>query len=111
LIAIAHHLCFGWHWQQAHDLLSYEELDEGMIRWGAWNTLIQLYTAMVPPLGVVTRRDEGQIFSQLGLLYGRLGDYTQSMFYFEQALATEEIGDLRVSALRSQTREKYCVVG
>ncbi|HWZ18706.1 MAG TPA: tetratricopeptide repeat protein [Ktedonobacteraceae bacterium] len=96
LIAIAHHLCFGWHWQQAHDLLSYEELDEGMIRWGAWNTLIQLYTAMVPPLGVVTRRDEGQIFSQLGLLYGRLGDYTQSMFYFEQALATEEeIGDLR----------------
>jgi len=96
LIAIAHHLCFGWHWQQAYDLLSYEELDEGMIRWGAWNTLIQLYTAMVPPLGVVTRRDEGQIFSQLGLLYGRLGDYKQSMFYFEQALSTEEeIGDLR----------------
>jgi len=96
LIAIAHHLCFGWHWQQAYDLLSYEELDEGMLRWGAWNTLIQLYTAMVPPLGVVTRRDEGQIFSQLGLLYGRLGDYKQSMFYFELALATEdEIGDLR----------------
>ncbi len=95
LIAIAYHLCFGWHWQQAYDLLSYEELDEGMICWGAWNTLIQLYTAMVPPIGVVTRRDEGQIFSQLGLLYGRLGDYKQSMYFFEQALATEEeIGDL-----------------
>lgn len=96
LIAIAHHLCQGWHWQQAYDLLSYEKLDESMMHWGAWNTLIQLYTAMVPPLGVVTRRDEGQIFSQLGLLYGRLGDYQHSMFYFEQALATEkEIGDLQ----------------
>src|SRR6266568_1957439 len=96
LIAIAHHLCLGWHWQQAYDLLSYEELDENMVRWGAWNILIQLYTSMVPPLGIVTRRDEGQIFSQLGLLYGRLGDYKQSMFYFEQALATEdEIGDLQ----------------
>ena len=40
LIAIAHHLCLGWHWQQAYDLLSYEELDESMVRWGAWNTLI-----------------------------------------------------------------------
>ncbi|HYB00839.1 MAG TPA: tetratricopeptide repeat protein, partial [Ktedonobacteraceae bacterium] len=96
LIAIAHHLCLGWHWQQAYDLLSYEKLDEDMVRWGAWNTLIELYTAMVPPFGVVTRRDEGQIFSQLGLLYGRLGDFEQSMFYFEQALTTEnEIGDLQ----------------
>ncbi len=96
LITIAHHLCLGWHWQQAYDLLSYEKLDESMMHWGAWNTLIQLYTVMVPPLGVVTRRDEGQIFSQLGLLYGRLGEYKQSMFYFEQALATEkEIGDVQ----------------
>jgi tetratricopeptide (TPR) repeat protein len=95
LIAIAQHLCLGWHWQQAYDLLFYEDLDEQMMRWGAWNTLIQLYMSMVPPLGVVTRRDEGQIFSQLGLLYGRLGDFKQSMFYFEQALDTEkEIGDL-----------------
>jgi len=95
LIAITHHLCLGWHWQQAYDLLSYKKLDENLMHWGAWNTLIQLYTAMVPPLGVVTRRDEGQIFSQLGLLYGRLGDYKQSMFYFEHAIATEEeIGDL-----------------
>jgi tetratricopeptide (TPR) repeat protein len=96
LIAIAHHLCLGWHWQQAYDLLYYEKLDENLMRWGAWNTLIQLYTAMAPPLGIVTRGDEGQIFNQLGLLYGRLGDYEQSMFYFEQAIATEEeIGDLQ----------------
>src|SRR5260370_16376879 len=50
---------------------------------------------MVPPFGRVPRRDEGQIFSQVGLLYGRLSDYKQSMFYFEQALATQsEPGDL-----------------
>src|SRR5207248_6909274 len=73
-----------------------KKLDENLMRWGAWNTLIQLYTAMVPPLGIVSRRDEGQIFSQLGLLNGRLGDYKQSMCYFEQAIATEErIGDLQ----------------
>jgi tetratricopeptide (TPR) repeat protein len=100
LLAIAHHLCLGWHWQQANDLFTYERLDESMMRWGAWNTLIQFYTAMVPPLGTVTRHDEGQIFSQLGLLYGRLGDYKQSMFYFEQALATQsEPGDLHGEAV------------
>jgi tetratricopeptide (TPR) repeat protein len=100
LLAMAHHLCLGWHWQQAYDLLFYEGLDESMMHWGAWNTLIQLFTAMVPPLGIVTRRDEGQIFSQLGLLYGRLGGYQQSNFYYEQALATQrEIGDLHGEAV------------
>jgi tetratricopeptide (TPR) repeat protein len=94
LLAMAHHLCRGWHWQQAYDLLCYEGLNESMMQWGAWNTLIQLYTAMVPPPGMVARRDEGQIFSHLGLLYGRLGDYQQSRFYYEQALTTQrEIGD------------------
>jgi len=105
LLAIAHYLCLGWHWQQAYDLLTYEELDESMMRWGAWNILIQFYTAMVPPLGIVTRRDEGQIFSQLGLLYGRLGEYQQSTFSFEQALAIHhEIGDLHgeVTTLANQ---------
>jgi len=94
LLAIIHHLCLGCHWQQAYDLLTFEELHESMIQWGAWNTLIRLYTAMVPPLGIVTRYDEGQIFSYLGMLYGRLGDFQQSRFYFEQALGTQrEIAD------------------
>lgn len=100
LLVMALHLCLGWHWQQAYDLLSYEGLHQSMMQWGAWNTLIRLYTAMVPPLGVVSRRDEGQIFSQLGLLYGRLGDYQQSRFYFERALATQrEIGDRQGEAV------------
>ncbi len=95
-IAIAYHLCLGWHWRQAYDLLSYEKLGESLVHWGRWNTLIHLYTVIAPPFGVVTRRDEGQILSQLGLLYGRLGDYQSSMLYFEQALLTErEIGDLQ----------------
>jgi tetratricopeptide (TPR) repeat protein len=100
LLAMAHHLCLGWHWQQAYDLLTYEGLNEHLMHWGAWNALIQLYTAMVPPLGVLTRIDEGQIYSQLGLLYGRLGDYQQSNFYDEQALAVQrEIGDLHGEAV------------
>ena len=100
LLAMAHHLCLGWHWQQAYDLLSYEGLNESMMHWGAWNTLIQLYTAMAPPQGFVTRNDEGQIFSHLGLLYGRLGDYQQSNFYYERALATQrEIADLHGEAV------------
>jgi tetratricopeptide (TPR) repeat protein len=100
LLAMVHHLCLGWHWQQAYDLIFYEGLDEHMIQWGAWNTLIALYTAMVPPLGVVTRIDEGQIYSRLGLLYGRLGDYQQSYFYNEQALvAQRETGELHGEAV------------
>lgn len=100
LLVMALHLCLGWHWQQAYDLLSYEGLHESMMQWGAWNTLIRLYTAMVPPLGVVSRRDEGQIFSRLGLLYGRLGDYRQSRYYFERALVTQsEIGDRQGEAV------------
>src|SRR5258708_4722225 len=94
LLAMVHHLCLCWHCQPAYDLLTFEELHESMIQWGAWNTLIRLYTAMVPPLGVVIRYDEGQILSYLGMLYGRLGDSQQSRFYFEQALGTQrEIGD------------------
>lgn len=100
LLTMAQHLCLGWHWQQAYDFISFEGLHESMMQWGAWNTLIRLYTAIVPPVGVVTRRDEGQIFSHLGMLYGRLGDSRQSRFYFEQALATQrEIGDLHGEAV------------
>jgi len=106
---MAYHLCRGWHWQQAYDLLCYEGLHESMMQWCAWNTLIRLYTAMVPPSGMVTRRDEGQIFSHLGLLYGRLGDYQQSRFYFEQALGTQrEIGDRHGEAVTRTNQGNFC---
>ncbi len=94
LLAEIYHLCLGWHWQQAYDLLLAEGLHEGMMQWGGWNTLIRLYTAMIPPRGILTRRDEGQIYSHLGLLYGRLGDYARSRVHYEQALAIQrETGD------------------
>ncbi len=96
LLAFMEHLCLGWHWQQAYDLLLGEKLHEQLTRWGAWNTLIRLYTAMIPLAGIVTRSDEAFICSHLGLLYGRAGDYATADFYFQQARATQrEIHDKR----------------
>lgn len=95
-LAVMEHLCLGWHWQHAYDLLLEEKLHERLAQWGAWNTLIRLYTAMIPPAGIVTRSDEAFICSHLGLLYGRLGDYQTGDFYFQQARATQrEIHDVR----------------
>lgn len=95
LLAAVYHLGLGWHWQQAADLLFLEDLPESMIEWGAWNTLIRLSTALIPPAGIITRPDEALLCSHLGLLYGRLGDYRQSAYYYAQALQTQrEIGDL-----------------
>lgn len=95
LLQVMQHLCLGWHWQQAYDLFSAEELHDNLMQWGAWNTLIRLYMAIVPPSGIVTRYDESLICSHLGVLYGRLGDYQQSAHYYQQALTTQrEINDL-----------------
>jgi tetratricopeptide (TPR) repeat protein len=100
LLQVVQHLCLGWHWQQAYDLFSVAGLHDNLMQWGAWNTLIRLYVAIVPPAGIVTRRDEALICSQLGMLYGRLGDYSQSTHYYQQALATQrEINDLHGQAI------------
>ena len=100
LLALISHLCLGWHWQQACDLFFSEGLHDSLVSWGAWNTLIRLYTAMIPPAGIVTRRDEALICSHLGLLYGRLRDQAQSAHYYAQALDTQrEIADLHGQAI------------
>ncbi len=94
IVAMIQHLCLGWHWQEAYNLLRAEGLYEHMLQWGAFNTLIGLYTAMLPPLGVVSRHDFGEMCGQLGVLYGRLGEDAQSQAYYEQALAVfREVGD------------------
>ncbi len=94
LLARIVHLCLGWRWQEAYECMQAEGLHECLLQWGAWNTLIRLYTAMVPPYGILTRRDEGQVRSHLGFLYGRVGDYPQSQAYYEQALAIQrEVSD------------------
>jgi tetratricopeptide (TPR) repeat protein len=94
LLIAVRHLCLGWHWQQACDLLLAEGLHESLEQWGAWNTLISLYTAMLPPFGVLTQGDEALVSSHLSSLYARSGDYQQSREYCEQALAIyRELGD------------------
>ena len=100
LLSTVRHLCLGWHWQQACDLLLHEGINESMVQWGAWNALIGLYMAMLPPNGVLTRRDEGLICNHLGLLYDRLGNSQQSWAYYERALAVQrKVGDQRGVAL------------
>lgn len=100
LLEVVQHLCLGWHWQQAYDLFLSEGLHDNLMQWGAWNTLICLYIAIVPPVGIVTRHDEALICSHLGVLYGRLGDYQQSSQYYQQAFATQrEINDLHGQAI------------
>ena len=94
IIATIRHLCLGRRWQRACDLLFSEGLHESMVQWGAWNTLIGLYTAMLPPFGHLQRADEGMVASHVGMLYGRIGEHQQSKVYFDQALHIQrQIGD------------------
>ncbi len=100
LLASIRHMCLGWHWQQACDLLLSEAIYESMVQWGAWNTLIGLYMEMLPPNGMLTRRDEALICNHLGLLYDRLDNAQQSWAYYERALAIQrKIGDQHGEAL------------
>ena len=100
LLEVVQHLCLGWHWQQACDLFSSEGLHDNLMQWGAWNTLIRLYMAIVPPAGVVTRHDEALMCSHLGMLFALFDDSRQSAYYYQQALATQrEIHDLHGQAI------------
>jgi tetratricopeptide (TPR) repeat protein len=81
-------------------LLLEEAVYESMVQWGAWNALIGLYMAMLPPNGVLTRRDEGLICNHLGLLYDRLGIPQQSLAYYERALVVQrKIGERHGEAI------------
>ncbi len=94
LAASVRHLCLAGSRQQACDLFFQEDLPECLGRWGEWNTLIDLYIALLQAPGTLQRRDEGLIASQVGLLYGRMGDYPQSQAYFEHALLIlRQLGD------------------
>lgn len=89
LVSTIRHLCLGWQWQRACDLLFKEGLHEQLVRLGAWNVLIGLYSALLPPFGMVTRRDAGLVASHLAMLYGRIGELEQSQSYFEQAVTLQ----------------------
>ncbi|MGH2510334.1 MAG: tetratricopeptide repeat protein, partial [Ktedonobacteraceae bacterium] len=99
-LAALEYFCLGWHWQTAYDLLYKQALDEDLVRWEIWHTLIRLYEMMLPPTGSLQRRDEGLVCSALGMLYGRLGEYEQSRTYYTSALAIQrDMGDLQSEAL------------
>src|SRR5579883_1053559 len=100
LLAMIEHLCLGWHWQNAYDQLYTLKLDEDLIRWGIWHTLIRLYEMMLPPTGSLKRRDEGLVYSTLGMVYSRLGEFEQSRAYFTSALAIQrDMGDRQSEAI------------
>lgn len=109
LLAAIRHLCLGQQWQQACDLLFKEGLHESLVRLGVWRTLIALYTMLLPPLGVLTRRDEGLLASHLAMLYGRLGNVQQSQAYIEQALLIQhEVGDRHGEAVTLANVGELC---
>ena len=95
LLAVVRHLCLGWHWQEAYDLLSTQGLHESMMRWGAWNALIELYSAMLPPHGILNRHDfaprlqlPGFVLWTLGRLPKRATRTTNRRWKFNVRLAT-----------------------
>src|SRR5260370_15333548 len=99
-LAMLEHLCLGWHWQMAYDQLRALALDEDLLRWEVWHTLIRLYEMMLPPAGSLKRQDEGLVCSALGMLYGRLSEYEQSRTYYTSALAIQrDMGDRQSEAL------------
>lgn len=100
VIGAIRHLCLSWRWQQACDLLFYEGLEESLLTWGTWNTLLGLYIGLLPPMGTLTQKDEGLVASHVAMLYGRIGEYQQSKNYFELALkAQRECGDRQGEAM------------
>jgi tetratricopeptide (TPR) repeat protein len=100
LLQAIRHLCLGWRWQEACDLLFAEELHASLTRWGTWHTLMGLYTSMLPPGGLLTRHDEGLVNSHLGLLYARLGEYERSRLCYERALSIQSaLGDEQDAAV------------
>ncbi|HCI78741.1 MAG TPA: hypothetical protein DHW02_03535 [Ktedonobacter sp.] len=109
LIAAIRHLCLGYQWQAASDLLFAEGLHQSLPRWGAWRTLAGLYVALISPSGMIQRRDEGLVTSLLATLYGQLGDYSQSQNYFDRALAIQhEVKDVRGEAVTLANRGELC---
>lgn len=100
LLAMLEHLCLGWHWQSAYDQLYALKLDEDLLRWEIWHTLIRLYEMLLPPTGSLNRRDEGLVNSALGMVYSRLGEFEQSRTYFTSALAIQrDMGDRQSEAI------------
>lgn len=100
LLAMLEHLCLGRHWQTAYDQLCALSLDEDLLRWEIWHTLIRLYEIMLPPIGSLIRRDEGLVCSALAMVYSRIGEFEQSRTYYTSSLAIQrDMNDRQSEAL------------
>lgn len=89
LLAMLEHLCLGRHWQTAYDQLCALSLDEDLLHWEMWHTLIRFYEMLLPPIGSLIRRDEGLVCSALAMIYSRMGEFEQSRTYYTSALAIQ----------------------
>jgi tetratricopeptide (TPR) repeat protein len=80
-----------------------------MVQWGASHVLIKMYADLLPPLGVLNRRDQGRVYSQLAMLYGRTGDHDQAQRYVEEALAIQrQLHDTRGEATTFANLGELC---
>jgi Tfp pilus assembly protein PilF len=105
LLAMLEHLCLSQHWQTAYDQLYTLGLDEDLLRWEMWHTLIRFYEMLLPPGGSLNRRDEGLVYSALAMIYSRMGEFEQSRTYYTSALAIQRDMDDRQSEAITLTNQ------
>lgn len=88
-LAVVRHMGLGSQWERAFELFIEEELYERMAQYGAWHTLVGFYTSVLPPQGLLTRYNSALVCNYLGFLYERMGNYPQSVSYYDEALAIQ----------------------
>src|SRR5205823_4443546 len=89
------HLCQAERWQEAYSLITQEGLYADLRRWGANIVLLELYQLLLPlDRWYPVRSQEAEIYSNLGRIYGTLGNKDLALRYYQQALhICTEIGD------------------
>jgi|GEM_PF-291445 len=99
LIEAYHHACMAEEYDQAFDIIFYNNLAEYLDLWGNYTVLIDLYLKILPKDNVtkIILKDAGSqgfILGNLGLAYYYLGEFRKAFECFEQALKiSRELGD------------------
>ncbi len=100
IVLAIRHLCLGWQWQQAFDLFAREGLHEFMVGWGKIDTLIALYTNMLPEDELVNTIDGWRAVHVMDTLYIQLGNSQQRLTWYNRALSIQQRnGDLQGAAI------------
>jgi hypothetical protein len=77
VLMMIRHLCLGWQWQKAYELLEREHVHEILVDWGKIETLFALYVELLPPNGLLTPNVEERAAQRLRMLYGQPGNMQQ----------------------------------